>query len=59
MYSMVNGTMFVFMTWANFASKSQFTQNVIFHDPTLTKVELYGSTPLIKFVAYLMWNKLY
>ena len=32
--------MFVFMTWANFVSKSQFTQNVIFHDPTLTKVEL-------------------
>ena len=27
------------MTWANFASKSQFTQNVIFHDASLTKVE--------------------
>ena len=37
---MVNGTMFVFMTWANFTSKSQFTHNVTFHDPTLTKVEL-------------------
>ena len=39
-FRMVNGTIFVFMTWANFTSKSQFTHNVIFHDPTLTKVEL-------------------
>ena len=36
---MVNGTMFVFMTWANFASKCWFTLKCLLHDASLTKVE--------------------
>ena len=36
---MINGTMFVFMTWANFASKCWFHLKCHFHDTSLTKVE--------------------
>ena len=36
---MVNGTMFVFMTYANFASKCWFHLKCHFHDASLTKVE--------------------
>ena len=36
---MINGTMFVFMTWANFASKCWFHLKCHSHDPSLTKVE--------------------
>ena len=36
---MINGTMFVFMTWANFASKCWFHLKCHFRDTSLTKVE--------------------
>ena len=36
---MVNGTMLLFMTWANFASKCWFTLKYLLHDASLTKVE--------------------
>ena len=36
---MVNGTIFVFMTWTNFASKCWVTLECHFHDASLTKVD--------------------
>ena len=33
----IDGTMFVFMTWANFASKCWFQLKYHFHDTSLTK----------------------
>ena len=61
---MVNGTMFVFMTWANFASKCWFTLNAFYMMLVWPKLNssldcLHCSAPLIKVVVHDMGNKLY